>query len=127
MKLKQLYIPAAVLIALFLCAVCYFLGMQHTEENLTFKNITANQAARAMQEDHFYADYKENTLFITGTVASVDGADVTFDTGASFGAVCRLNSPNSNIEANQTVRLITEGGTAERQPHGVLLKNCQLP
>ena len=104
--------------------VIFWLGMLHAEKDLTFRRVIPQSLARAMREDHFYADYKENTLIVTGTVISASGHEIQFQTHDSYGVICQLASDTPTPKVGSTVTLLTEAGRAVRQPHGVLLKDC---
>ena len=40
-------------------------------DGLSIKRVTATEIANAMQEDRFYADYRQNTLLVDGIVSSL--------------------------------------------------------
>jgi hypothetical protein len=121
----------AVLAVVVLCGGFYFLGSKSAEQGMSVKRITPQAAAEAMQQDHFYSDNRENTLIVTGLVASIAPQNghlvVTFKTAGSFKARCQLAANALGVQAGDTVKFLTEGGTAQRQPDGVLLTDCTLP
>lgn len=128
-KQSQYLILGAVIVLLLLVgAGSYFLGSKHAVESMTIKQITPSQAASAMQGDHFYSDYRENTLLIRGLVTSVyqlSGSNlIGFRTDSTFRTRCELSTNSTVPQVGATVRILTEGGSAQRQNSAVLLKNC---
>lgn len=124
-------VPAALIVVLLVVgAVSYFLGNQHGVENMTIKHVEPTALAQAMKDDHFYTDYRENTLLVKGTVFSVtktsDDLQVQFKANSSYKAICDFGNSQSDIRPGNTITALTEGGAAERQAAGVLLKACQL-
>jgi hypothetical protein len=109
----------------------FFLGDKQAVESLTIKRVTPKQLSAAMAGDHFYSDYRESTLLVTGTAASIrrsgNSAIVTFATGSSFKTLCEFASDTGEIRAGDSIKAISEGALAERQPSAVLLKNCTTP
>ena len=119
---------AGLLVLLIVCGIFYFLGDKSAVQSMTIKRITPDQAASAMQGDHFYSDYRLNTLIIKGQVASiaqVDGARrVTFKTSSSYHAYCDLAADTQTPKVGSIITVLSEGGPAVREPNGVLLVAC---
>jgi hypothetical protein len=109
----------------------FFLGDKHAVDSLTVKRVTPNQVSAAMTGDHFYSDYRESTLLVTGTASPItrsgSSAIVTFATGSSFKTRCDFASYTGGIRTGDSIKAISEGALAERQPSAVLLKNCTTP
>ena len=125
---RRIIIIIALVVAAFVVAVAlFFFGDEHAVSSMSIKQVTPDQLAAAMKEDHFYSDYRQNTLLIRGEVASVSGSLLTFKTSSSYQAQCSLAISSRNIHKGDNITVISEGGTAARQPNGVLLKDCVIP
>ena len=132
MKLsKNLQVLVLVIVVILIGSIAYFLGDKHGVESMSIKQVTPNQIAEAMKGDHFYRDYRENTLLVKGTVSSVKQNNndlvVNFKSNSTFGAVCDFGSSSATIHQGDIITVISEAGSAERQPSAVLLKNCVFP
>jgi hypothetical protein len=121
-------------IAVLLTAVgggFFFLGAKHATETMAIRRVTPDQVARAMQDDSFYSDFKEATLVMRGTVASVHqrAGDVVveFSTRSAYKSLCDLGSPLSTPHVGDTITVLAEGATVERRPSAVMLTGCTLP
>jgi hypothetical protein len=127
---KLLAYSTAALLLIMVGFVSYFLGGKNTSQNMSIKRITPTQAANAMKEDHFYSDYKTNTLLIYGSVESVSGQSghtlVNFDTSSTYKATCELSSSSPIPKNGSNVRVLSEGGAALRQTSAVLLRGCLI-
>ncbi len=94
---------------------------------------TADQVARAMQEDRFFADYGQTTLFIQGTVLSVDKQDnnviVALETSVPIKVLCDLGDhpTTAHVGDSITVKSDYPQRDASRQSSAVMLKNCGIP
>ena len=121
----------AVLFVVIFAAGMFFLGDKHGIESMTFRRVTPDQLASAMRDDHFYSSYRENTLLVRGTVSSVSDTNgdtiVAFKSGLAFKASCDFGGTKPAIRQGDTITVLSEAGVAERQPSGVLLKDCLLP
>jgi len=92
---------------------------------------TAHDLALAMQEDRFYSDYRNTTLIVQGSVASVNKAHnsaiVSFSTGIPTIVLCDLGSGAApDIKAGAQLTVTAPAATAERQPSAVMLRKCIL-
>jgi hypothetical protein len=120
----------AVVFMVVVIAVAYWLGYVHAVEKMSFRQISPAQAANAMQQDDFYSNYNGNTLIIPGTVAAVSHSNnayiVEFKTNTSFKARCEFDGAKPAVAPVSKITVLTEGGAAERQSSGVLLKDCIL-
>ena len=110
--------------------VSFFLGFKHALEALQVTHVTPGQIATAMEEDRFFADYRERTLLVTGTVESVTGDAggevVRFRAASRFAALCDLRDRTSEVRRGLRITVVAEGATAERQSAAVMLRNCHL-
>ena len=132
MARRRIIITAALVLFLIIFGgVLYFLGDKHGVESMTFKRTDPTPLANAMKNDNFYTSYRDNTLLVTGTTKSVSqtakGIQVVFKTNSSYSVTCNFGSKNPGLRANQTVTVLAQGGSAERQPAGVLLTVCTIP
>lgn len=129
-KLKSLKYPLAVIITIVVGIGLFFLGSKYALDHLSFRQITATQAANAMKDDHFWSSYRENTLLITGDVVSVskngNNTSVGFKTDSSYGANCNFANFSGTITKGQTIKIMTIANAAEREPSAVKLNNCLL-
>jgi hypothetical protein len=128
---KNMQLGGLGIIVIFAIVAAFFLGDQHGVENMTFRQVTPNQIAEAMKNDHFYSSYRENTLMITGTVLSVTKNNndllVGFKTDSAYGAFCDFGNAPLATRAGNVITAFAESGAARRQPSAVLLKNCIVP
>ena len=126
--LKALALVALVMVVY---AGSFLLGDKHALQSMTIKRVTPTQIANAMKGDHFYSDYRENTVLVSGTVASAvrdgNGLTVIFKTSSSYQAVCHFDTYLATIRSGQTITVLSEAATADRQPAGVLLHSCIIP
>jgi len=122
---------AVVLLVIVLALGSYFLGDKHGVETMSVKRVNPTQIAEAMKGDHFYSDYRENSLLVSGTVSTIskNNGDVTvgFDTTSSFRVLCDFDNTTASFHSGDNITALSEGGSAQRQPSAVLLKNCVLP
>jgi len=127
-QLAKLIILVLVLIVVGFAS--FFLGSKHAVESMTIKRVTPTQIAEAMKGDHFYSDYKENTLLVKGTISTVSQSNgdlvVGFKTSSSYGALCDFGNSGVSFRTGGTITVLAESGPAERQPSAVLLKGCVL-
>ena len=123
-------IGIGIIILIFAIGVAFLFGDKYSLEKLTIKRVSSNQIANAMKGDYFYANYRENSLILTGAVSSVSiinhNVIVEFKTSSSYNAFCDFGSFNPTIVRNQTITIISEGATAIRGPSAVTLESCVL-
>jgi hypothetical protein len=95
--------------------------------------ISADEAAQAMADDHFWASYSHSTLLIQGTVAAIDSQPQHFilslATSGSGDVQCDLGSPAQppTLGDRITVRSANPQNDVVRQGDGLLIRNCTLP
>ena len=96
-------------------------------------HVTADQVARAMQQDAFFANYGQSSLLIQGTVVSIDrrGNDliVVLDSTVPTKVACDLGNRSSAVRVGETITVLSAnpGGDASRDAGMVLLRNCRIP
>jgi hypothetical protein len=94
--------------------------------------VTADQVAQAMQEDHFYEDYGQSSLFIHGTVSAVSAQnnDAIVELASSIPTKVRCDlghqAPAVHVGDPITVQAADPETDAIREPSAVLIKNCRL-
>jgi hypothetical protein len=93
--------------------------------------VTADDIARAMQEDHFFSDYDQDTLLVRGTVGSVTRQNndllVELDTSIETYVLCDLGTASPKLQAGDTITVTARGADAQRASSAVLLMNCHIP
>ncbi len=77
-----------------------------------------------MHQDDFWGSYRENTLLVNGIVSSISGIRIELKTTESYKVTCVLSNSDEALKVGNSVRFATEAFTAERQPDGVLLRDC---
>ena len=121
---------AAVLIILFALLAAFVIGHQMALRNLSFKNVSATQAAEAMKNDDFYDNYKENVVIIRGQITSIyknaNTIKIGLKTTSTYGLQCTLNTNFFKGKIGDVITIEGIGGNAVREPAGVLLQNCKL-
>jgi hypothetical protein len=96
-------------------------------------HVTADQVARAMQEDHFFADYGQTTLFVQGIVLSVNQQNndlvVELDTSIPTKLLCDTGGHLSTVHIGDTIIVKSDfpQRDASRQTSAVMLRNCSIP
>ena len=104
-----------------------------TPQPTSVVQITADQAAQAMDEDRFWAAYGHTVLLIQGTVAAVDPQPdhfiLTLGTNRDTVVLCDLGAKTPAIKAGDTitVRSTDPEKDVARQPGSVLIHNCAIP
>jgi hypothetical protein len=120
---------AAVLLA-GVAGLSFFAGDGFALGGLSVRRATPGQLASAMQGDHFYSDYRENTLVVVGSVASVSGSGDTFTlefaTSGAFKALCEFQAGRPPVSVGDTITVVSAAYSAERRPSAVELTGCVL-
>ncbi len=115
---------------LVLVTISFYLGDKYAVQHLAIRTATPNQLATAMQQDDFWSTYRENTLIVGGVVSSVtynnSTATVGLKTSVPYSLTCDVNNAPNTLKIGETIRILSEAYTAEREPSGVLLHNCVL-
>ncbi|MGB8646207.1 MAG: hypothetical protein WCF84_13295 [Anaerolineae bacterium] len=95
--------------------------------------VTADQIARAMEEDRFFAEYGQTTLRIQGTVFSVKRQDadlvVGLDTTVTTKVMCDLGNYFGIVRVGATITIQSAypQQDASRQASAVMFRNCTIP
>lgn len=122
---------AIVLVAFVgLLAVAFYLGDSYALRSLTVRQATPTALAAAMRGDHFYSDYREDTLLVSGAIVSVSqsggATTVEFLTHDTFTLQCEMSTPPGPLHRDEVITVITEALRASRLPSGVLLDACVI-
>jgi hypothetical protein len=122
---------AVVVLLLGAIGVTWLVSRQVSLQSLRMETVTAHDAAQAMQDDHFYADYADRILQITGIVASAQESAgslvVALQTDGAYTLTCTDGQPiGAAPTAGAAVTLIAPGGTAQREASGVALPECRV-
>ena len=110
----------------------WMLGRQHALGGLSFTDVSASAAARAMQDDHFFADYGDKILVVHGTVENVQGhggsREISMRTDTQFGLTCTVTalSEVGQPAAGTVISVVAPGGAALREPSSVNLTDCRI-
>jgi hypothetical protein len=109
-------------------AVSFFGGDAFAVGTFSVRQVTPDQLGLAMKADDFYSEFREDTLVVRGTVASVSraasGMNVAFQTQNGIETLCAVGLYSSAIHVGERVTVVTEGANAQRLSSGVLLSNC---
>jgi hypothetical protein len=95
----------------------------------TIVRITADDVARAMAGDHFYSDYGQAILAITGRVGdvTVTGNDSRIALATSTAAVVICETFGApDVKAGDTIQVRVRATDALRDDAGVLLRSCEI-
>ena len=88
--------------------------------------VTADEIARAMQEDNFYGEFSPNMLQVKGTVLSVTGSEIELQTSVPTRVLCDLATAANGIQPGDSITVQALAADAQRAPSAVVLKNCSL-
>lgn len=110
--------------------VSFYIGDSYALDGLNMRQVTPQQLADAMHSDDFYSNYRENTLLVRGSIASLagEGSHLTleFTTSGTFKALCQLQRNLSKIQVGERITVVSEAYTAEREPSAILLTGCTV-
>lgn len=124
---KYVLIAAAIVVT---SVVSLFVGDTYALNHLTVKRASVDQLSKAMEQDRFYSDYRESTLYVAGTVKSVKAEHgdlvVSFQTNLRFGVLCDLGKAQTSVRVTNPITVVAEGMAAERQSSAVMLRGCLL-
>ena len=130
LKRRVVLTAAVVVVVIGAVAGAFFVGDGHALGALQIQQVTPDQMATAMHNDEFYSNYRESTLLVRGTVASIEanggGATIEFKTSVTFTTSCQLSQYPTTVHAGDDVTAVTEGATAQRLTSGVSLSDCVL-
>lgn len=112
----------------FIGALTFYHGDSRALKNLTIRQVSAESAASAMRNDEFYSDYRENTLLVTGSIATISDhhsrPTIEFTTSGNFKSLCQLTSRQPALRVGERITIVTEAYSALRRPSAVLLNSC---
>lgn len=122
------YIIIGALVAIVLVGLAAFWeGNLNARTTVVVERVTVAQLADAMQQDNFYSTYGDTAVLFSGKIESVkvknNASLVTFSSSRPYTVVCQFPIAGNYI-AGQTISVAAPAGSAERQPHGVLLHEC---
>ncbi len=90
--------------------------------------VTADQIAQAMQEDHFFSDYEGDILQVQGTVANVaaeaGGTVVELQTGIPTKVRCHVDGSISTLQPGAAITV--ESSQGQRENGAVGLLHCRV-
>ena len=113
-------------------AASWTLGRQRALASLAFVDVSAGEAAQAMQDDRFFSDYGDKIFVVHGPVAEVNatgsGFTVSVGTGTTVGLTCTIRAPAGLVPppAGSDITIVAPGGTAQREPSSVDLPVCRV-
>jgi hypothetical protein len=123
----KLMASAIVVVVLAVGLGSFWAGNLHARSTMAVEQVSVAQLANAMQQDSFYSTYGSTAVLFSGKVSTTinkNGASlVTFATGRPYNVVCQF-AQTTSFAVGQTVSVAAPAGSAERQPHGVLLHSC---
>jgi len=95
----------------------------------TVVRITADDAARAMAGDHFYSDYGQAILVISGRVGGItvtgNNSRVALTTSTAAVVLCEtFGAPD--VKTGDTISVRVRATDALRDDAGVLLRSCEV-
>ena len=95
----------------------------------TVVRISADDAARAMAGDHFYSDYGEAILVITGRVGDItvtgNNSRIALVTSTAAVVLCEtFGAPD--VKAGDAISVRVRATDALRDDAGVLLRSCEV-
>ena len=106
----------------------FYLGDSHALNGLHVRRVTPVTVATAMRHDEFYSEYREDTLLVSGSVASVSNElshrTMEFKTLGNFKTMCQLRSTGPALSVGERITVVTEAYTALRRPSAIMLSNC---
>lgn len=126
----SIYIALGIILLVIATAIGFFWGDKHALDNLVVVQVTPDQMVQAMGTDDFYGNWRESTLLIAGTVASVTQQNndtlIQLTTDSVSKAYCDIGSATTSLVVGDPIRAIAEGEIANRIPEGVMLVGCQV-
>jgi len=107
----------------------FWLGGRHALGNAVIVDVSADQVAQAMQDDHYYSDYGSDVLIIHGSVAATNrsGGQVTieFHTNSATSMSCTLDAPSGVPTIAAHISVLVVGASAQREPSAVTYSTCR--
>jgi hypothetical protein len=95
----------------------------------TVVRITADDAARAMAGDHFYSDYGQAILVISGRVGDIivtgNNSRIALATSTAAVVICEtFGAPD--VKTGDAISVRVRASDALRDDAGVLLRSCEV-
>jgi hypothetical protein len=95
----------------------------------TVVRISADDAARAMAGDHFYSDYGQAILVISGRVGDIsvtgNNSRIALATSTAAVVICEtFGAPD--VKTGDTLQVRVRATDALRDDAGVLLRSCEV-
>ena len=96
----------------------------------TILRITADDAARAMNGDHFFSDYGQAILVISGRVGEVapsgtNNTRIGLTTSSTAVVICEVFGAPA-VKRGDTIQVRVRASDALRDDAGVLLRSCEV-
>ena len=95
----------------------------------TLVRITADDAARAMAGDHFYSDYGQAILVITGRVGDItvtgNNSRIALVTSTAAVVLCETFGEPA-VKSGDAISVRVRASDALRDDAGVLLRSCEV-
>jgi hypothetical protein len=92
--------------------------------------VTADQAAQAMQQDEFFSTFRGQRLIVQGKVRSVihtnSSTQIELDTNLPIKVLCDLGSQPTQAQPGDAITVQAQAADAERAPSAVVLKKCAV-
>jgi hypothetical protein len=121
---------AALLLLILGGGAGFLLGGNHWLGKLSVATVTPDQIATAMSNDDFWGTYRENTLIVNGSVASVTqqsgDTQIELTTSTIFKVYCDIGSAATSVKSGDPIKILAEAFPAKRLPSGVLLTGCTI-
>ncbi len=122
---------AAVVLVIAVGGVSFLYGENHALNKLSVTTASAPQIASAMESDDFYGSYREKTIVVSGTVASVSTQNndtrIELQTNSIAKAYCDIGTSSTSVKTGDAIRVLAEGFTAQRiNSVDVLLTGCSV-
>lgn len=96
----------------------------------TILRISADQAAQAMQEDHFFYDYNPYTLLVQGSLAALTpqgtGTRLELKTSLPTKVLCDLQDHPAGLQIGDVLTISAPAAQAQRANGAVLFKPCEI-
>ena len=96
----------------------------------TIVQVTADEIAQAMYEDHFFSDYGQNTLRVHGVLASLYWQDnihiAALSTSIQTTVLCDLGTASTTVRPGNTITVTAPAADAQRASFAVMLRNCKV-
>jgi hypothetical protein len=112
-------------------SACGLLRQTVTTPTPQILQVSADEIALAMQEDHFYSDYNPYALVVQGVVTDVHlegkGYVLEMATQIDTKVLCDFGSQAPDAKTGDSIEVFTpHARQAQRQPKAVLLVDCSI-